>query len=533
MKKLIVMMLVLFFPMRGLAYAIPFIIYDDATGTLTFSYGELDPDKLKNGVYGAHISHYWEISEGCYFGPQPIEFHTADVKKIVFRPECYNVKLTSLYQFFYELNNMTEIEGIEYLNTSEVTDMRCMFEGCSSLTSLDLSNFNTSKVTSMGRMFKECSSLTSLDVSNFNTSNVTNMGSMFSGCSSLTSLDVSNFNTSNVAKMGDMFSYCSSLSSFDLSNFNTSNVTDMRRMFRQCSSLTNLDVSNFNTSNVTDMSEMFYNCSSLTSLDLCNFNTYNVTGMGSMFYNCTNLQTIYCNDTWATGHSDMFLGCTNIKGGKGTTYSPSNTSSDYAHPKAGGYFTEKRRKFTAALIFSETQYWSSFYTTTRNVRADDNITVYTATLSSDDDGLVITLNEIADKIVPCGQAVLMRSVVEEPILLTAYSEGTGDYSTNTLKGTQTDIATSSVGGNVFTLASKNGNFGFYRFSGATLNGGKAYLVVDDNATARIAIAGLDEVTGIENIGTNEQQVPCYDLQGRRVSPTRKGIYVINGKKVVK
>lgn len=46
-------------------------------------------------------------------------------------------------------------------------------------------------------MFERCSSLTSLDVSNFNTSNVTAMSSMFYDCSSLTGLDVSNFSVVN------------------------------------------------------------------------------------------------------------------------------------------------------------------------------------------------------------------------------------------------------------------------------------------------------------------------------------------------
>ena len=50
-------------------------------------------------------------------------------------------------------------------------------------------------------MFYRCSSLTSLDVSNFNTSNVTYISSMFFRCSSLTSLDVSHFNTSKVTNV--------------------------------------------------------------------------------------------------------------------------------------------------------------------------------------------------------------------------------------------------------------------------------------------------------------------------------------------
>lgn len=68
-------------------------------------------------------------------------------------------------------------------NTSRVTNMSYMFDGCSGLKSLDLSNFDTSKVTSMDSMFQNCSSLESLDLSGWNTSNVTDMPSMFYNCS--------------------------------------------------------------------------------------------------------------------------------------------------------------------------------------------------------------------------------------------------------------------------------------------------------------------------------------------------------------
>ena len=121
-----------------------------------------------------------------------------------------------------------------------------MFHGCSSLESIDLSNFNTSKVTDMGYMFYYCSSLKSIDLSNFDTSKVTDMDAMFYGCSSLEFIDLSNFVTSNVIDMGHMFKGCSSLESIDLSNFDTSKVTDMGFMFKGCSSLLSIDLSYFN-----------------------------------------------------------------------------------------------------------------------------------------------------------------------------------------------------------------------------------------------------------------------------------------------
>ena len=99
----------------------------------------------------------------------------------------------------------------------------------------------------------------------------TNTSYMFKYCSSLTTLDLSNFDTSKVTDMRGMFSSCQSLTNLDLSNFDTSNVTDMSRMFQSCRSLTTLDLSSFDTSKVTDMSWMFNGCSNLT-LDCSHWN---------------------------------------------------------------------------------------------------------------------------------------------------------------------------------------------------------------------------------------------------------------------
>ena len=86
------------------------------------------------------------------------------------------------------------------------------FNGCSSLTRLDVSNFDTSNVTNMNFMFSDCRSLTSLDLSKFDTSKVTQMYLMFQGCSKLKTIYASNkFNTSQVSNSDNMFSGCTSL----------------------------------------------------------------------------------------------------------------------------------------------------------------------------------------------------------------------------------------------------------------------------------------------------------------------------------
>ena len=317
-----------------------YAVYED--GTLTFYYD--NQNSTRSGTK-------YELNTG-YNDPGWYTDHCKDIAKAVFDPSFANARPTSTYEWFagdVRESSLTTIEGIEYLNTSYVTTMCAMFYGCSSLTSLDLSNFNTSSVTDMGEMFYGCSNLTSLDMSSFNTGSVTDMHYMFEYCSSLTSLDLSSFDTSSVTTMYAMFDVCRSLTSLDLSGFNTSNVTYMGAMFQWCSSLTSLDLSNFNTSNVTGMNAMFHGCSSLTSLDLSNFNTSNVTGMNSMFYDCSGLTTIYCGDGWntdkVTSSSEMFNNCTNLVGGAGTVYNSNYIDKTYAHVDGGpnnpGYLTLK------------------------------------------------------------------------------------------------------------------------------------------------------------------------------------------------
>ena len=183
---------------------------------------------------------------------------------IVFDKSFRTYTPTSLNRFFYNLTKLKTITGLEYLNTENVTDMSYMFQFCSRLTSLDITNFNTANVTDMSYMFNSCTKLKSLDVSNFNTAKVKNMIRMFSNCQALTSLNVTNFNTEKIPDMSYMFSACTQLTSLDVTNFNTVNVTNMSHMFGSCSALTTIYVSDkFVTDKVTNGSYMFRNCKKL------------------------------------------------------------------------------------------------------------------------------------------------------------------------------------------------------------------------------------------------------------------------------
>ena len=162
----------------------------------------------------------------------------SSIKNIVFDESFKTYAPTLLSGFFIGCSTLETISGLEYLNTANVTDMSFMFEGCSALKSLDLTNFNTAKVTNMGNMFEGCSALTSLDLTNFNTAKVEFMDYMFNGCSALTSLDLTNFNTAKVTYMNNMFEGCSALTTIYASDkFDTDNVWSGSDMFTGCKSL--------------------------------------------------------------------------------------------------------------------------------------------------------------------------------------------------------------------------------------------------------------------------------------------------------
>ena len=280
-----------------------YAVFDEATNTLTFKHDTNKP-------YGAFALNEGDNAPGWY---KSDGYANANIiKKVVFDASFANARPTSCYKWFYDCTNLTTIEGIEYLNTENVTNMFLMFNGCSSLTTLNLSNFDTQNVTNMSGMFSDCSALTTLDISNFNTQNVTDMRSMFSNCPALTTLDVSNFNTENVTDMSGMFSGCRALTTLNVSNFDTKNVMTMNNMFDGCYTLTTLDVSNFDTKNVTNMYAMFNSCDYLETLDLSNFNTQNVTDMRWMFSNCRVLKTLDLssfNTQNVTSMNNMFEGC--------------------------------------------------------------------------------------------------------------------------------------------------------------------------------------------------------------------------------
>ena len=170
--------------------------YTPANKTLAFYY-----DDLKSTRTGKT----YVLNTGTYSPGWQFDGNNLSVQQVVFDPSFAQARPISAYCWFSWMINLQSITGIEYLNTSSMTTMHWMFQGCKILTSLDVSGFNTDNVNNMDGMFAYCP-FTTIDVSNFNTSKVNNMSFMFSYCSNLTTIYVGRgWSTAAVTESLEMF----------------------------------------------------------------------------------------------------------------------------------------------------------------------------------------------------------------------------------------------------------------------------------------------------------------------------------------
>lgn len=243
---------------------------------------------------------------------------------------------------FYLCESLETITFGDRFNTSNVTGFNGIFEGCSSLTSIDISMFDTSNSSSYWRLFEGCHSLTEI-LGNLPVTRGTKVDEMFMGCSSLPAIDVSEWDVSEAETLTNVFSGCSSIESLDVSQWKVGNVKDFTNLFSECTSLTTLDVSNWNTSSAENMYRMFANCSSLTTLDVSHFVTNGVRTFGRMFEGCSGLisldvshfvtENVHEDEFMGSGFGGMFSGCSSL-----TTLDVSNFSTGSANSLSGMFY---------------------------------------------------------------------------------------------------------------------------------------------------------------------------------------------------
>ena len=302
--------------------------YDLSSKTLTFRYKGVKPE----GAYA--------LNEGAS-EPGWLTYKN-EIKEVVFNASFANARPTSCYYWFSSCKNLTDIEGIENLNTENVTNMNSMFDRCSALTSLDLTNFNTAKVSDMSYMFMGCTALTTIFVSDkFVTNQVTSSDNMFHMCINLIGAieydgsksdhTYANYDNGYFSPEGGFHAYAEfnnatgtltfsrglskPAGAYDLNvgnntpewstqkedinkvvfdaSFANARPTSCYKWFDMCTSLTEIEgIENLNTEKVTNMGSMFSDCHVLNPLDVSNFDTQNVEDMSCMFSNCEGLNSL-------------------------------------------------------------------------------------------------------------------------------------------------------------------------------------------------------------------------------------------------
>ena len=467
--------------------------FNNATGTLTFSRGLSKPA----GAYDLNV------------GNNTPEWSTQkeDINKVVFDASFANARPTSCYKWFDMCTSLTEIEGVE--------------------------NLNTEKVTNMGSMFSGCHVLNPLDVSNFNTQNVEDMSYMFNRCIYLTSLDVSNFNTQNVEKMDFMFSCCEGLNFLDLSKFDTQNVTNMSYMFWNSSALTTIYVSDkFVTTKVSSGAKMFEGCTSLKG--------------AITEYDKNKTDNTYAN--YVDGYFTKLVGKNGDEkiGATGETLTAENlTLNDDKDFVAYEKFAAKDATYNRSMKTGTT--WGTLCLPFAIDQSKETECKFYSLTGIDNDNDCITLESYEEGAkIPAGTPVLFK--MNEGVQELEISAQNAELVKEPVAGTNTDVnlvgSFTKIGGkdnqgltdtdyiigkDKFWLVSelkKDGNS-----KGVGIKPMRAYIHPATASQARAAMLSIgkgDGTTAIDNLNaiSNDANAEYYDANGRRTNGLQKGLNIV-------
>ena len=507
--------------------------FNNATGTLTFSRGLSKPAGAYDLNEGDNTPE-WRRERAPEHNNDDEFVYTGEkinISKVVFDASFANARPTSCYEWFDMCTSLTEIEGIENLNTEKVTNMGSMFSGCYDLTQLDLSNFDTQNVENMSDMFVSCMNIKSLNVSNFDTQKVKDMNDMFYNCNSLTSLDVSNFNTQNVENMSYMFSSCSDLTSLDLSNFDTKEVTNMSKMFWNSSALKTIYVSDkFVTTKVSSGANMFQDCENLK---------------GFIDYISNKDKDNYKYANYTTGYFTKLVGKNGEKkiGAAGETLTTENLVLDDGKDfVAYDQFAAKNAFYIRVIPEGST--WGTLCLPFAIDQSQETECKFYRLTGIDNDNECITLESCEEGIIPAGTPMLFKMNEGEQTL----SISVQNVGIVTKPKAETNTEDVNLVGS-FTKIGGNGNHGldkndyiigkdkFWRVF--DLNDGKgvgikpmrAYIHPVTASQARASMLSIgkgDGTTAIDNLNaiSNDANAEYYDANGRRTNGLQKGLNIV-------
>ena len=406
--------------------------------------------------------------------------------------------------------------------------------------------------------FINCSGLTSITIPN----SVTSIGtSAFYGCSGLTSITIPN----SVETIGAWaFAYCSGLTSITIPN----SVTGIDKCtFARCSALTSITIPN----SVTDIGQSaFWDCSALTSINIPN----SVTSIGEWaFSNCTSLTSVVTNiSSPLTINTGTFEGCENA-----TLYVPKDCKSVYAAADVWKSFniikefpdpdvnqdgsvdvvdvvdvarfvvgtpSESFDKFLADLNGSGEVNVADAVALVNEIAGDANWarTLHAPAVS---DG-ILTLTRNADQSLSFSLKDNSAYTAFQFDLIMPEEMDVMQMTLNSVRKQNHQVLFNKIGeGHYRVVVLSTSNESFKGKTGELLN-----ITIDGVNTNEISVHDIHfvtrngteiifdalslsgTVTNIANVRTNEGNDIIFDLQGRRLSKTQRGVNIVDGKKVI-
>ena len=345
-------------------------------------------------------------------------------------------------------------------------------------------------LTTIGRLaFNSCGKLTSISIP----ASVTSIGIYaFAECENLASVNI----PASVTSINEAaFAYCGSSAAALTVTFDAgSTLTTIGAQAFMGANLTSITIP----ASVTSIGNYAFEiCNKLTSINI----PASVTSIGKQaFMNCDNLATITLN-------SNPFID-EDAFSGSGALVTMNLT----ANPAGGAK-------------------WMTFYNKNYTFRADTNTQVFKVELN----GTGLTLHKVEENFVDAGTAVVLKTTGDGMPVMGLMRSTDGDSQANSLIGVS-DAGGKTSDGTMYVLnyTAANG-VGFYKLaSGNKVGVGKAYLTYPAGAREFFS---FNEATSLsEELRVKNEEfatAPVYDLQGRRVQNPSKGLYIVNGKLVVK
>ena len=431
-----------------------------------------------------------------------------------------DVKTIDIFAFAYSNKNLTGVT----IGSGVTTIDEGAFFSCNGLTTISIPD----NVTTIGEdAFAGCEYLTTLNIG----SGVTSIGDgPCNGCSRLTEITVSGGNMNYKSVYNVLFTYDgkrliqypagSTATSYTIPN---SVTTIGNYAFEWCIKLTSVTIPNTVTSIGTCA---FSGCTGLTTMSIPSSVTY--IGEDAFSY-CSDLTTMNIPSSVTYIGDYAFDSCTDLA-----------TITLNSNPYIGYYAFDNIA--SAALVTMNLTanaaggaYWMTFYNNNYNFEADPNTQVFQAELDNATGAL--TLREIDDKIVNANKAVILKSS-GNPVMTLTTTNSSDLYEYNNLIGVY-DPEGEDNDGHFYVLNNGSKGVGFYKLAdGKKLGYGKAYLSYNSSSAPELDYLefnyGNGNTTSINEVRGKMEEVSgeYYDLQGRRVSQPTKGLYIVNGKKVV-